>query len=285
MYLATIDPVKLIREDTPYFDLTSIELGIDHQKVKIICFTRENCIVCGTEEAAEVFRHLGIETIHILDSGTAVGAGSELIVGVGEASKVFTAWKPIQNLIDHTSGIATKTRRFVDAVHAVNPDMAVLTTRKMFPGTKALAVKAIMAGGATPHRLGLSETILIFAQHIDIIGGKESLIAKLPEMKKRCCKKSILIETNDSDDALRYLSAGADGIQMEKRMPEEIDKMARKIRAVFPRAILLAAGGINEENVRQYAATAVNGLVTTSLYTAKPVDVGVRIVETNEETE
>ncbi|SDB03519.1 ModD protein [Eubacterium oxidoreducens] len=277
MYLAHIDFDALIREDVPYFDLTGYELGLDHEPARIAAFTREDCIVCGTEEAREIFRRLGIETLDYKYSGTKALAGEELIVGKGEATQVLTAWKVIQNLIDHTSGIATKTRHFVDAVHAVNPNIPVLTTRKMFSGTKALAVKAIMAGGALPHRLGLSETILIFDQHIHLLGGFDNLLQKLPQLKNNCCEKKILIEASDSAKALAALRAGADGIQLEKLSPDEINKISSVIREQFPNAILLAAGGIRPDNISQYATLDIDGIVTTSLYSAAPIDVGVKI--------
>ena len=120
MYLARVDFDELIREDVPYYDLTSFELGIDHEKARIAVFTRESCTVCGTEEAREIFRRLGIETLELKYSGEQAVPGDELIVGVGEATEVLTAWKVVQNLIDHTSGIATKTKKMVDAVHACN---------------------------------------------------------------------------------------------------------------------------------------------------------------------
>lgn len=277
MYLANVDFDALIREDVPYFDLTGFELGIDHEKARIACFTREECVVCGTEEAREIFRRMGIETISMMDSGSIAQPGSELIAGTGEATEILTVWKPVQNLIDHTSGIATKTRRFTDIVHSVNPDIAVLTTRKMFSGTKALAIKAIMAGGAVPHRLGLSETILVFSQHIGLIGGFDKLLERIPPMKNKCCEKKILVETSDPEKALACLRAGADGIQLEKLSPEALRTICDDIRKEFPGAVLLAAGGINESNAAEYARAAINGIVTTSLYTAKPTDVGVRI--------
>ena len=277
MYLANVDFDALIREDVPHFDLTAFELGLNHEPARIACFTREDCIVCGTEEAREVFRRLGIETLHMIDSGTTAYAGDELIVGTGESTEVLTAWKVIQNLIDHTSGVATKTKRFADAAHAVNPNLAILTTRKMFSGTKALMIKAVMAGGAVPHRLGLSETILVFSQHINLLGGFQRLLEKLPEMKHSCCEKKILVETSNLEKALSCLRAGADGIQLEKLTPEELNNICSEIRKEFPQAVLLSAGGINETNVSNYAAADINGIVTTSLYTAKPVDVGVRI--------
>jgi molybdenum transport protein len=277
MYLANIDFDALIREDVPYFDLTGFELGLDHEKARIACFTREECVVCGTEEAREIFRRLGIETISMVHSGSIAQPGDELIAGTGEAAEILTAWKPVQNLIDHTSGIATKTRRFADRVNAVNPDIAVLTTRKMFSGTKALAIKAVMAGGAVPHRLGLSETILVFSQHIALLGGFDRLLERIPQMKNKCCEKKILIETSDLEEALACLRAGADGIQLEKLSPEALDQICIDIRREFPDAVLLGAGGINESNAEEYAKTGIDGIVTTSLYTAKPIDIGVRI--------
>ena len=279
MYLANVDFDALIREDVPYFDLTSFELGLDHEPARIACFTRENCVVCGTEEAAEIFRRLGIETRSLISSGENVPAGTELIIGTGEATKVLTAWKVVQNLIDHTSGIATKTKRFVDAVHAINPDLAVLTTRKMFSGTRALSIKAIMAGGAVPHRLGISETILVFSQHINLLGGFEALLERLPRMKHSCCEKKILVETSNLEQALACLRAGADGIQLEKLSPEDLKQICSEIRTEFPDAVLLGAGGINDSNVSEYARASINGIVTTSLYNAKPVDVGVKITK------
>lgn len=277
MYLANVDFDALIREDVPYFDLTSFALGIDGQAAKICYFTREDCVVCGTEEVSEIFRRLGLTLTSAVPSGTFVPAGTELLTGRGPAGAVHTAWKVGQNLLDHTSGIATKTKRLVDAVHAVNPALPVLTTRKMFPGTKALAIKAIMAGGAVPHRLGLSETVLVFKQHLNMIGGLDALLSRLPEMKRVCCEKKILVEAEDLDMAVQLCQAGADGIQFDKFSPQALAEAAELLSARFPGVVLLAAGGINEKNAAQYACAKISGIVTTSLYTAPATDIGVRI--------
>lgn len=278
MYVAKIDLDSLIREDVPYFDLTSFALGLDQQAARIACFTRQDCVVCGTEEADAVFRRLRIETVQMQSSGVSVPAGTELITGVGDASNVFTAWKVVQNLLDHASGIATKARKLVDAARAVNPGLSILTTRKMFPGTRALSIKGIMAGGAMPHRLGLSETVLVFQQHINLLGGMEQFFKKLPELKRSCCEKKILVETSSAQTALELCRAGADGIQFEKMPADALYEACEAVAKEFPKAVLLAAGGINEKNVAEYARAKIQGIVTTSLYTAQPIDVGVRIV-------
>lgn len=268
---------RLINEDVPYIDLTSWTLGIREQVGQITYFTRDDAVVCGTEEVRAIFDRLHIEMDHMVPSGRQVIAGSELITGTGRAEDLHMAWKVGQNILDSCSGIATKTKKMVEIVKAVNPNMAILTTRKGFPGTKALATKAIMAGGAMPHRLGLSETILIFKQHLNFIGGFEGLLNKLPDIKAECCEKKIIVEAETLNQALDLCRAGVDGIQFDKMSVETLINAVNNIRDEFPEKVLLAAGGINETNISDYAKTNVNGIITTSLYNAKPIDIGVRI--------
>jgi molybdenum transport protein len=134
-----------------------------------------------------------------------------------------------------------------------------------------------MSGGAMPHRLGLSETVLIFKQHIELIGGFKALLAKMPELKIECIEKKILAETNDYGEARTLCEVGVDGIQFDKMPTSALKEVAAKIKKEFPKVILLAAGGVNEKNISEYAETNVDGIVTTSLYNAAPTDIGVRI--------
>jgi len=277
MFISIEEIDRYIKEDVPYIDLTSHSLGIREQRGSIAYFTREEAVACGTEEVGMVFERLGIKTEAFATSGTLVKPGDELISGVGRGCDINMAWKVGQNILDHCSGIATKARRMVNAVKSINPNIAVLTTRKGFPGTKPLAVKSIMAGGATPHRLGVSETVLIFKQHIDYIGGFDALIAKLPELRIECCEKKILVEATEYEQAHRLCEAGADGIQFDKLPAAELGEIVAKLRTQFPGAIFLAAGGVSEKNAAEYARTNVHGIVTTSLYSANPIDVGVKI--------
>ncbi|WP_414732375.1 ModD protein [Acetobacterium carbinolicum] len=276
-FIAINEIDRLINEDVPYIDLTSWTLGIREQEARITYFTREDAVVCGTEEVRAVFDRMHIEMDHMVVSGEKITAGSELITGIGRAEDLHMAWKVGQNILDNCSGIATKTRKMVDVVKSYNPNMAVLTTRKGFPGTKTLATKAIMAGGAMPHRLGLSETILVFKQHLNFIGGFEGLIDKLPQIKAECCEKKIIVEAATLEQAVSLCQAGVDGIQFDKMSAEELTGAVERLRNEFPSGILLAAGGINETNISKYAQTNVNGIITTSLYSAKPIDIGVKI--------
>jgi molybdenum transport protein len=277
MFISIEEIDRFIKEDVPYIDLTSWSLGIQDKMGSIGYFTREESVVCGTEEVRMIFERLNIKTEKLAPSGTNVKPGDELISGTGRGCDIFMAWKVGQNILEHCSGIATKTRHLVELVKEISPNITILTTRKGFPGTKALSVKAIMAGGAVPHRLGLSETVLIFKQHIDYIGGFDALLSRMPELKNECCEKKIIVETNDYNEAKKLCEAGVDGIQFDKIPPSDLKDIAAKLKNEFPDAVLLAAGGVNEKNAAEYARSKIDGIVTTSLYTAKPVDIGVKI--------
>jgi len=268
---------RMIAEDVPYFDLTTHLLEIGKKRGTIRYFTREEAVICGTEEAARILKKLGVDVTHAQSSGTVVQPEQTFLEGKGDAEALHIGWKICQNLLDNCSAIATKTKRMVDIVHSVNPCVSVVTTRKNFPGIKALCVKAVLCGGGLPHRLGLSETVLVFRQHLNFIGGLEGFIAMLPSIKERSCEKKIIAEAENMEDAIALCKAGIDGIQFDKLSPDTLAKGVPLLREIAPNVTLLAAGGITESNAAKYAATGVDALVTTSLYTAKPIDIGVKI--------
>jgi len=277
MFFSLEEIDRLIKEDVPYIDLTTWSLGIEEQACRISYFTREEAVVCGTEEVNLIFERLNIETEKLVSSGATAKPDDVLISGTGRGRDINMAWKVGQNILDHCSGIATKTKSMVRVVKESNPNVAVFTTRKGFPGTKALSVKAIMAGGASPHRLGLSETVLIFKQHISVMGGIDTLLRRMPHIKIECCGKTIIVESNEYEEAKLLCQAGVDGIQFDKFPVDILKETVSKLRNEFPNVLLFATGGINEQNASVYAETNVDGIVTTDLYNAEPVDIGVRI--------
>lgn len=267
---------QYLDEDVPYFDLTTHLLGIGEKSGEIEYFTRENCILCGTEEAIRIMEKLDLRIITSLPSGTELHAGQTFLIAQGKAAELHAAWKVCLNMFDHCSAIATKTRRMVKAAQAVKPDIALLTTRKSMPGSKALVTKAIITGGATPHRLGLSETVLVFKEHQEFLGSFEEFIETIVKVKNQACEKKIFVEA-DASQAIALARAGVDGIQFDKIAAQELTELVPKLRALHPSITLVAAGGIHEGNAAEYAATGVNGLVTTSLFSAKPLDMSVRM--------
>ena len=185
---------QFILEDMPYIDLTTEVLGIGEEPGEIEYFTREECVLAGVEEAARVLGKTGARVIWSRRSGERLVAGEPFLRAEGTAAALHMAWKVSLNLCDHLSGVATKTRAIVGAAHSANPACEVLTTRKSMPGVKDLLTKAVTCGGAFPHRLGASETVLVFDHHITFMGGFEAFLDALPALRGRCVEKKLFVE-------------------------------------------------------------------------------------------
>jgi molybdenum transport protein len=277
MYISDETINRFIKEDVPYIDLTTLVLGISGQKGKIQFFSREDAILSGTEEVARIFNKLNINVIKNCATGSLIKKNEVFLEGEGTAENLHISWKISQNILDYSSGIATKTRTLVDKVHNINPNISVITTRKNIPGTKELAIKAVIAGGGFPHRLGLSETILVFKQHLNFLGGINRLNEILRKIKSKACEKKVIVEVENLEDALLLCRNGVDGIQFDKIPYDILKKNVDILKNINPSMVILAAGGINENNIEDYAKTAIDAIVTTSVSYAKPIDIGCKI--------
>ncbi|GBF35193.1 molybdenum transport system protein ModD [Desulfocucumis palustris] len=266
-----------IKEDAPFIDLTTLVLGIGSQQGRIRFAGREDTVLSGTEEVLRIFSKLNIATIKHLPSGTALKPNQVFLEAEGKAGDLHMAWKVSLNILEYCSGIATRTRRLVDTAQSINPGVSIITTRKNFPGTKDLSIKAAVAGGGYPHRLGLSETVLVFKQHLNFLGGPANFIKMIDTVKTRACEKKIIIEVDNLEDAIMLCDSGVDGIQFDKVPPDQLTKYVAAIKEKNPRIVALAAGGINEKNVAAYAGTGIDAVVTTWVYFGKPADIGVTI--------
>ncbi len=278
MYIdeATLD--RWIKEDVPYLDLTTHLLGIGGQPGQLTLRNRGAIIVCGTEEAARVLAKLGATVEECVPSGRRVDPRTLLLGATGPAAALHTGWKVVVNILEYASGIATRTAALVAAARAVAPHIEIVATRKGFPGTRELATKAVLAGGGSPHRLGLSESVLIFAQHRVFLSSAGECVAQLPVWKARAPEKKIIVEAVGLDDALAAVSAGADGIQFDKVSPAELKEFVAVLRAERGGLALIAAGGITPENAAAYAATGVDALATSTVYHGAPADIAATMV-------
>jgi molybdenum transport protein len=270
---------SLLAEDVPYLDLTTHLLGIEDKLAVISFSTREEGVLCGSEEASRILKGLGATVVQAQPSGTLLEVGESFLVARGNAGALHAGWKVCLNLLDHYSAVATKTHRMVARAHAVAPSLPILTTRKSMPGTKPLMTKAVVVGGALPHRLGLGETVLVFENHYALLGGFEAFVERLPGILAASCEKKVFVEA-DAAQALTLARCGVDGIQFDKVGPAELAVLVPELRALNPHLTLIAAGGINENNVADFAATGVDGLATTAPFTAKPLDMTATITPT-----
>ena len=277
-YIPDSEIERFIEEDVPYVDLTTHLLGIGPKRGKIIYATREETQLCCTEEASRLLNKLGAVTTRRLPSGTKVPPGTEFLEAEGTAEALHSGWKAALNLLEYASGVASRTARIVQAAKAVNPNVTVVTTRKSFPGTKKIVIKAVMAGGALPHRLGLSETILVFKQHTAFMGGLSEFLKTIPDLHLQAKETKIIVEAESIPEAVQIAEAGVDVVQLDKLKPEQLTELVCELRSVNPAVKVSAAGGINEANIAAYAATGVEIIVLSSVYFGKPADMRVDIL-------
>ena len=264
---------SLLSEDAPYGDLTVTALGIGNRPGRILFYSRDPMRVCGTEEAVELFRLAGARAELQIGSGQTLASGELLLKAEGAAQSMFRAWKVAQSLIESASGVSTLASRIVQ--HAGTARVAC--TRKHMPGLKAMMVKAVEAGGACMHRLGLSESIMVTAEHRSFFLDDEAA-DYLPRLCAAQPEKKIVVEVDRLDAALRLLRQGCEVIQLEKLPPEQVAQVvaAAANEPIGRRPVIAAAGGIGPENTAVYAATGADVLVTSAPYFAKPRDVQVR---------
>jgi molybdenum transport protein len=273
--LPDADLEALLRDDAPQGDGTTFALGIGDQPGRMVFRARGDMVLCGAEEARRMGELRGLRLVGTARaSSERLKAGDEILTLEGRAADLHVVWKTAQTLMEYLSGIATATATIVDAARAVNPDIGIACTRKNFPGTKAAAIKAVLCGGASPHRLGLSETLLIFAEH-RIFLGDEAPAATVARLRRQWPERAAIVEVSDEAEALRWQQAGADILQLEKWSISAVDRIKRQISTSPIR--LAAAGGINSANAGDYARAGADILVTSAPYFAPPRDVAVSI--------
>lgn len=266
----------LLLDDVPYGDLTTAALGIGAVPGSMQFTARDSMVLALAEDAAAIIECAGGRVELHAGSGSALDRGSPILTAHGPAASLLRSWKVAQTLIEIWSGVATDARAIVDAATAVAPRIVVACTRKNTPGTKRFAVAAVKAGGAVMHRLGLSETVLVFPEHRAFLGD-ESLVALAERLRHAAPEKRLVIEVTTVGAALAAAGAGFDVIQAEKFAPTEIASLAAQLASMPQRPIIAAAGGINAGNVAVFAQAGADVVVTSSPYLARPRDVQVRI--------
>ncbi|MFH1346598.1 MAG: ModD protein [Pseudomonadota bacterium] len=269
---------QLLVDDVPYGDLTTDALGIGAAAGSMAFTARDMMVLALAEDAAAIIELTGCRVELHAASGTALEQGMPILTAHGPASALLRSWKVAQTLIEIWSGVATDARAIVDAAKAVAPDIAVACTRKNVPGTKRFAVAAVKAGGAVMHRLGLSESVLVFPEHRAFLG-KEPFVGLVERLKRAAPEKKLVIEVTTVETAVVAAAVGFDVIQAEKFTPAEIASLVARMATSSARSrpLIAAAGGIHAGNVAAYAQAGADVVVTSSPYLACPRDVKVRI--------
>jgi molybdenum transport protein len=282
IHFTEYDIDRLIEDDVPAGDMTTLLLGLAGKPGSIALVARNEMTACCTEEAVRLYRKAGLEVSYSVPSGTTVKAGENLIEARGDAAAIHLIWRTGGALIECASGIAGRTRQLVEIARAENPDVAVAGTRKHPPYIKKIALKALMAGGGVPHRTGLSDTILIFREHLRFTGGYAELPTVVRALRRKQKERTIVVEAHTMEEALIAANAGAHAVQLDKLAPESFSECARQCRAVRPEICVIAAGAVNNTNAAAYARAGADVLVSSWMYFAPPADIKAEILPVNE---
>lgn len=273
---------SLLADDVPHGDLTTNALGIGAALGEMTFTARDAMTLALAEDAAAIVELAGCRAELLASSGDALQAGAPILAARGPAAGLFRSWKVAQTLIEIWSGVATAARAMVDAARTASPHTTIACTRKNTPGAKRFAVAAVRAGGAAMHRLSLSETVLVFPEHLAFL--EEPLVVSVARLRRAAPEKKLVIEVKTIEAAVAAADAGFDVIQAEKFAPAEVTALVERLANAQRKPVIAAAGGVNVENAAAYAAAGADVLVTSSPFMARPRDVQVRIARKSART-
>ncbi len=268
--------MNYLKEDVGIVDLTTMSLEMGNEIGEISFAPKNDIVLSGVEFVQTVLDQTSLQYQWFSSDGQFLKAGDKILMCKGKAKDIHKIWKISQNIFEYASGIATLSNQLVQKAQKHNPNITVATTRKNLPGAKEFMLKAVMDGGALPHRLGLYDSILIFQEHLAFISTKEELEKKIKQLKAKYIEKKISIEVNSFEDAQYFASIGLDILQCEKMNKETLLKVI-DLKKIYPNLLVSATGGVNLSNIEEFAKLDVDFIVTSCVYHAKPLDIKVTI--------
>ena len=254
---ATVDPIEIaLREDVGDGDITTDFFVSKNQPAMARIIARERAILAGTETAAEVFRRVdsALDVAVLRNDGSEVNDGDNVIELRGSARSILKAERVALNFLQRLSGIATMTRKFVEA--AANDHVKILDTRKTTPGLRALEKAAVVAGGGANHRFGLFDMVLVKDNHLAASTGFDAFAKAVRKFREARPNVQIEVEADTLEQVRTFLEIGGiDLILLDNMKPAQI----REAIALGKNKVKFeASGGVTLKNIRQIAATGVD---------------------------
>jgi nicotinate-nucleotide pyrophosphorylase (carboxylating) len=249
---------KLVEEDIGHGDITTFGVVPKGTTVEAEVITKEKGTIAGIEEAVVLAENFGLKTKPLVTDGQKVREKTPILYLEGDAATLLSIERTQLNLLSRMSGIATATNMMVEKIHRAGYQTKVASTRKIAPGLAYFDKKAVMIGGGDPHRWGLDDMILIKDNHIAIAGDVAEAVKRV--RRSFSFSKKIEAEVTQLDDVLETAQSGVDIVMLDNFTPKQT-KGAVKIlekKQLRTRVLIEASGGINEQNILEYAATGVD---------------------------
>jgi nicotinate-nucleotide pyrophosphorylase (carboxylating) len=263
---------RALAEDLePLGDLTTALLP-DGAQARGVLQARSAGVVAGQRCAVETFAQVdpAVEVTWRLADGTTVDPGHTVASVTGPATSILTAERTALNFLCHLSGIATLTRRFVDAAATGGP-ARILDTRKTTPGLRALEKAAVRAGGGANHRGNLSEWVLLKDNHLTGLGIAEAVA----EARRRWPGRTVEVEADRLYQVSEAIAARADVVLLDNMTPGEVCRCVAE-RGEARRPLLEVSGGVTLDTVAAYAGTGADLISVGALtHSAPALDVAL----------
>ncbi|MBI4974995.1 MAG: carboxylating nicotinate-nucleotide diphosphorylase [Candidatus Omnitrophica bacterium] len=269
-----------LKEDIGKADLTTGALIDKFTTSSATVITKEDCVVCGLQVAEWTMAQVdySVRFKPNCKDGSLIGSSKDIVFLDGHANAILRAERTMLNFLTFLSGIATKTRQFVDKAKPYG--VKIMDTRKTMPLLRYLEKYAVFTGGGTNHRMGLYDQVLIKDNHIKAYREKDGLKALVEAARKKNAKGTIIeIEVTNIEEFNEALAGKPDIIMLDNMSPREVGSCVEIRRLSKIKPLLEVSGGIDLENVEEYAKTKVDVISVGSLTNSvKAVDMSLEIV-------
>jgi len=274
-----------LREDSVTRDATTYACVDPHQVAAATIIAKQDCVLAGlglVARAFDVFAALDGTVLEYPEvtshpevfDGVRLRRGQSVAAIRHNARVVLSCERVILNFMQRLSGIATLTRRFVDAVAGTHT--RILDTRKTVPGLRMLDKYAVVCGGGFNHRLDLSDGVLIKNNHIAVAGGIAPALERA--QRNRRGEQVIEIEVRSLAELEEALTHGAEAVLLDNMSVDDVKKAVERCARHTRRVPLECSGGITLENVRAYAETGVEFISVGALtHSAAAMDMSLRV--------
>jgi nicotinate-nucleotide pyrophosphorylase (carboxylating) len=235
---------------------------------------RDGGVLAGTAFADALARMSGCTVEWESDDGSSASAGATVGVLRGSLPAMLRAERPMLNLLQRASGIATATHRYVQQVAGTS--CRILHTRKTAPGLRALDVSAIIAGGGHRHRVDLSHELMVKDNHWQALGARD-LKQALRQARERGAT-ALYVEVESVAQIELACRAGATRLLVDNQLPETVRDWLERARSLSPHIEIEATGGITLDNVREYAETGADFVSIGALtHSVRAADLAIEI--------
>ncbi len=268
---------KFLEEDIGKGDITSEIVPDDVVRAKIV--SKERAVIAGLYEAGMLFEMVKCRTESLVEEGSFVRPKTTIMNVQGSARSILSAERTVLNVLMRMSGIATETRKFVDDVKKVNPNVKIACTRKTAPGFRIFDKRAVKVGGGETHRMRLDDMVLIKDNHLAMVDSVSKAVILAKQLHGY--KGKIEVEVRSLKEAIEAIDAGADIIMLDNLTVRQVRSIVKALsrKGLRDKVTIEVSGGITQKNVRQYAAADIDVISIGSItHSVKAIDMSLEVI-------